>query len=119
MKIIDRLILKGQRVLIPESLPAPARTSLKLYTMLNEGLEKERRRQKQTKNEAQGQRFSVLEWVNQDTEKLVKACLKNMPSQTSETLLPRGIPSGPMQTPGADLFQFNNADTSLNKISKV
>ena len=87
---------------------------MKLYTMYNKVLEKERKKKTKKKHEAQGQRFSVLEWpVNQDIEKLVKACpmcLKNMPSQTSETLLPHGIPSGPMQTLGADLFQFDNAD---------
>ena len=103
LSIEDALILKGGRIIIPETMKEEI---LKNLHYAHQGIEKCKLRAK----------FSVY-WtnINDDIEKLIKSCQtcqKYQRSQQPETLIQTEIPAGPWQTLGSDIFHLDG-DTYL------
>ena len=99
LSVENGIILKGERVLIPDSLRAGILEQLHTGHL---GIEKTRLHSK----------ISVY-WpkINSDIEQMCKVCstcqqYKN--SQPHETLLQHEIPTGPWETVGTDLFSIEN-----------
>ena len=103
LSVEDGILLKGTRVIIPESMQSFILDRLH-YGHL--GIEKTRLRAKA--------KDSVY-WINinRDIETTVKSyhiCQEHQPAQQHETLLPREIPSRPWEVVGTDTIFFNDAD---------
>lgn len=99
LSVENGLIMKGERVVIPQSMQA------EILTQLHFG--------HQGTTKCQLRAKTCVYWVNinQDIEKLVAqcpACQVHQPSQPSETLQPHEIPTRPWQTLGTDLFHFDS-----------
>ena len=101
LSVEDGILLKGTRVIIPESMQSFILDRLH-YGHL--GIEKTRLRAKDS-----------VYWINinRDIETTVKSChicQEHQPAQQHETLLPHEIPSRPWEVVGTDMFFFNDAD---------
>ena len=99
LAVIDNVILKGERIVIPKS----ARPSL--LKNLHEGhigIEKSIQRAR-----------SAIFWpgITNDIKELISTCpicVTHQPSQCKEPLLSHDIPTRPWQKVGTDLFTWNN-----------
>ena len=101
LSVEDGILLKGTRVIIPESMQSFILDRLH-YGHL--GIEKTRLRAKDS-----------VYWINinRDIETTVKSCHiceEHQPAQQHETLLPHEVPSRPWEVVGTDMFFFNDAD---------
>ena len=101
LSVEDGILLKGTRVIIPESMQSFILDRLH-YGHL--GIEKTRLRAKDS-----------VYWINinRDIETTVKSChicQEHQPAQQHETLLPHEIPSRLWEVVGTDMFFFNDAD---------
>ena len=101
LSVEDGILLKGTRVIIPESMQSFILDRLH-YGHL--GIEKTRPRAKDS-----------VYWINinRDIETTVKSChicQEHQPAQQHETLLPHEVPSRPWEVVGTDMFFFNDAD---------
>ena len=101
LSVEDGILLKGTRVIIPESMQSFILDRLH-YGHL--GIEKTRLRAKDS-----------VYWIdiNRDIETTVKSCHichEHQPAQHHETFLPHEIPSRPWEVVGTDMFFFNYAD---------
>ena len=101
LSVEDGILLKGTRVIIPESMQSFILDRLH-YGHL--GIEKTRLRAKDS-----------VYWINinRDIETTVKSChicQEHRPAQQHETLLPHEVPSRPWEVVGTDMFFFNDAD---------
>ena len=101
LSVEDGILLKGTRVIIPESMQSFILDRLH-YGHL--GIEKTRLRAKDS-----------VYWINinRDIETMVKSCHiceEHQPAQQHETLLPHEVPSRPWEVVGTDMFFFNDAD---------
>ena len=101
LSVEDGILLKGTRVIIPESMQSFILDRLH-YGHL--GIEKTRLRAKDS-----------VYWINinRDIETTVKSCRicqEHQPAQQHETLLPHEVPSRPWEVVGTDMFFFNDAD---------
>ena len=99
LAVIDNIILKGERIVIPKH----ARSSL--LKNLHEGhigIEKSIQRAR-----------SAIFWpgITNDIKELISACptcIAHQPSQCKEPLMSHEIPTRPWQKVGTDLFTWNN-----------
>ena len=101
LSVENGIIMKGERVLIPQEVKE---IILKQLHVGHQGIEKTKLRAKE----------SVF-WcgINKDIENLVKECSicqEHQPSQTCETLMPHDIPCKPWDTVGTDLFHYNGSE---------
>lgn len=101
LSVEDGILLKGTRVVIPESMQTFILEKLH-YGHL--GIEKTRLRAKDS-----------VYWINinRDIETTVKSCdicQEHQPAQQHETLQPHEVPSRPWEVVGTDMFFFNDAD---------
>ena len=101
LSVEDGILLKGTRVIIPESMQSFILDRLH-YGHL--GIEKTRLRAKDS-----------VYWINinRDIETTVKSChicQEHQPAQQHESLLPHEVPSRPWEVVGTDMFFFNDAD---------
>ena len=101
LSVVDGIIMKGNRVLIPSELQ---KNILQQLHYGHQGVEKTKLRAK-----------DAVFWngINKDIENLIKecqTCQANMPSQTSESLMPHEIPNRAWQIVGIDLFHFNRSE---------
>ena len=99
--MIDGIIMKGCRILNPSELQS---NILQQLHYGHQGMEKTKLRAK-----------DAVFWngINKDIENLIKecqTCQANMPSQTSESLMPHEIPSKAWQIVGTELFNLNNCE---------
>ena len=97
--IEDGILLKGERIIIPEILKEEA---LKQLHCAHQGAEK-------CKLRARGSVFWVN--INKDIDEMVKACTVCQTyrySHTKEPLIPHDIPKRPWHKLGTDLFHFSN-----------
>ncbi|KAK7108980.1 hypothetical protein V1264_013102 [Littorina saxatilis] len=104
LAIEDGLILKGQRLLIPESQREDIMEQLHYG---HQGIEKTRLRARE----------SVF-WpgINKDIEQRTKSCpicQEHKPSQSPESLMPHEVPSRPWETLGTDLFRLHGYEYLL------
>ena len=101
LSVEDGVILKGDRVLIPESMRADV---MKRLHAGHQGVEKCKLRAK----------ISVFwDGINKDIEEVVQrcdVCQTHQRSTPKETLMPHELPTRPWQVLGTDLFHFNNAE---------
>ena len=93
--------MKGCRILNPSELQS---NILQQLHYGHQGMEKTKLRAK-----------DAVFWngINKDIENLIKecqTCQANMPSQTSESLMPHEIPSKAWQIVGTELFNLNNCE---------
>lgn len=98
LSIEDGVILKGERVLIPECLRSGILQRLHTGHL---GMEKTRLRAR-----------NAVYWPNiqADIDKMCKACetcQEFQPAQQRETLMPHDVPTGPWKVVGTDLFEFD------------
>ena len=100
LSVEDGIILKGERVVIPQSLK---QDTLKQLHAAHQGIEKTRLRA----------RDSVYwQGISNDIESMTSQCpicQEHQKSQTQETLLPHEIPTTKWEVLGADFFEFNGA----------
>jgi len=101
MSVQDGVILKGQRVIIPEAMQANILDQLHYGHM---GIEKTKLRAK-----------DCVYWINinKDIEKMVKKCTicqENLPNQQYEELQPHELPSRAWQVLGTDMFHWEGKD---------
>ena len=99
----DGMLIKGSRIIVPETLQAEA---LRQLHCAHQGSEKMKLRAK-----------GVVFWagINNDIDEMVKSCTicqANKSSNTKETLIPHDVPRRPWYKLGADLFHLDN-DTYL------
>ena len=101
LSVEDGVILKGDRVLIPESMRADV---MKRLHAGHQGVEKCKLRAK----------ISVFwDGINKDIEEVIQrcdVCQTHQRSTPKETLMPHELPTRPWQVLGTDLFHFNNAE---------
>nr|XP_047146762.1 uncharacterized protein K02A2.6-like [Hydra vulgaris] len=101
LTLIEGIIFKGQRILIPTSMRKATIQKLHLAHM---GIEKTKMRARET-----------VFWpgINKQIEDLVKSCetcLEYTKKQTKELMISSEIPNHPFQIVGTDLFHWNNQD---------
>ena len=104
LTVADGLVLKGTRIVIPESLQPDV---LKQLHYAHQGAEK-------CKLRAKGSVFWAN--INRDIEELVKSCPPCQHHQklnVKEPLLPHDVPQKPWHTLGSDIFHWNNANYLL------
>ena len=104
LTVADGLILKGTRIVIPESLQPDV---LKQLHYAHQGTEK-------CKLRAKGSVFWAN--INRDIEELVKSCppcQRHQKLNVKEPLLPHDVPQKPWDTLGSDIFHWNNANYLL------
>lgn len=104
LSVIDGLVLKGSRIVIPQSLKENILDQLHYG---HQGIEKTRLRARE----------SVF-WdnINKDVETMIKncpICQEHQPAQQRETLLPHDIPKRPWEVLGTDMFNFQGAEYLL------
>ena len=104
LTVADGLILKGTRIVIPESLQPDV---LKQLHYAHQGAEK-------CKLRAKGSVFWAN--INRDIEELVKSCppcQRHQKLNVKEPLLPHDVPQKPWHTLGSDIFFWLNANYLL------
>jgi len=98
LSVEDGVVMKGQRVVIPDSMKEDVLEQLHYGHM---GAEKTKLRAKDS-----------VYWmnVNKDIDEMVKKCVpcqENQSNQQHETLMPHEVPDRPWQVCGTDLFYFD------------
>ena len=97
LTMIDGLLLKGCRIVIPKSLQADILD--KLHSA-HQGMDRTKRRARQS---------CYWPGMNDQIEKMVKRCtecLRHKPSKKKEELQPHPVPTQPWQKIGSDLFEL-------------
>ena len=97
LSVEDGVVMKGQRVVIPDSMKEDILEQLHYGHM---GAEKTKLRAKDS-----------VYWmnVNRDIDEMVKKCIpcqENQPNQQHETLMPHEVPAGAWNVIGTDIFHF-------------
>ncbi len=108
LSVQDGIVMKGQRVLIPECMQEDILEQLHYGHM---GAEKTKLRAR-----------DCVYWpgINNDIEKTVgrcTTCQTNQPSNQKEELMPHEIPSRPWQSCGTDMFHWNGDDYLILQIT--
>nr|XP_006819254.1 PREDICTED: uncharacterized protein K02A2.6-like [Saccoglossus kowalevskii] len=101
LTIMDEVIFKGERILIPHSL---RQEMLKLVHIGHMGIEKSKQRAR-----------DILFWPNMNTQIVdmvskCSICLEYRKSNQKEPMIPTPIPDGPWQTVATDLFMLDNTN---------
>ena len=97
LTMIDGLMLKGSRIVVPKVLQADV---LERLHNAHQGMDRTKRRARQS---------CYWPGMNSEIENMVskcRECLKYKPSKVKEELQPRPVPTQPWQKVGSDLFEI-------------